>query len=65
VRWKIAAKDGVAALLADALHGCEVGQHSWHVERASMIYESLAKMHTILWRTVDLASSGKDYQVGD
>jgi len=47
-------QDGIALLLGDALHACSEEQRVQHVERAFMIYESLAAMHGLLCGVLEL-----------
>ena len=57
-------RDAVAILLADALHGCADDQRVRNVERAAMINEDLARLHAILWKTLDLLRDGRDEEAG-
>jgi len=54
LRQQESIRDGVAVLLGDALHGCAEDQRALHVERAFVIYESLAAMPSLLWKVVEL-----------
>jgi len=51
-------RDGIAVLLGDALHACPNDQRSMPVERASMMYESLEAMHSILWKVLEMRDQG-------
>jgi hypothetical protein len=37
-----------------AFHACPEDQRTSHVEKAFMMYESLAAMHSLLWKVLEL-----------